>query len=1006
MPNPQSLFQNPEFKLDVGMAGELVEPVGTQAFSLPEQAVATDGASLQIFDRALPVSGSAAATAEILAADDSVADLFGDGVAYRPADGESLARLKAAGHFGIRGSDAGATIPGDPLSLTARGSVDGGLTLTTVIAVAESNQRLDAFRRLAKATRLPGQIHPAGWPRGAVQSLGATFDLELGIQGQYGTEFRAALSKTVFEGLPVALKVQGEITAKASLGLHLHEAMSLTVGSGPGLTVYPDWVRVRIARRHQRQITFGAMISLQAEYDLGSSLIAILDQALADLPPLPRLAQSFIEIDRLIASGDWDTVKSQLSGRAADALSEWLDGTGWQQWAAGSPKVKALLKDINEVVDAYQDLGPRLQSWWNQLLGAVDLAPGSPVRQALQQLAGLDADQLPLDELLTGDAAKVAHLVEVFTGKSLEDLLLPPDSDGRELLRDAVADARKADDFLNSVPKNVLGKIQDFADRTGAAGTIRFLASNATSLDQAEAWVSERVESFASRLVDKAFGRLTATDLKKIQGWAQRVEKLLDEPRELEAKLRAALSKLKGDLGFTLSLEFDRLVDRQALIDLEVDPENKFERLHGGVQKGLTRGSIRTILQTLEAEGSEKEYQESPLPFLLRECAFESRKVHTTTASTLLHLTGLDKVFQSLQRSISRRVEETSVRVIQRAGDDGPVFSRQATYAAGFERTEIRNLVTNRSAVWLESRESGSGADISRAYDGQDHTHALRLSFWREDQETHPNATRSLTSVLSELGFVFAGSAAGDAPAATAPPPAARTRFGLSAQFPGEAARAFGQHLKPSEWNPSFLSAARRWFDDGTVAVPFPAIAGANLGQVLEAITRSPAFEEEWAVGSREFAAAVSGGMRVRVEGIEKLIQVVRPTGGGSLQYRSPYLPLKRLIDARRPSIKHQKRIAKALDAVTGSRSPDDYRKLSRTFALGWNVTAAASASWPSSAFPLWLVLAHLTAVAPETLEQATGIAFLRWRTADQDDWSPPAAWKLENGLRPFQVIT
>ncbi len=989
-----ALFDNPKIKMAFETAQTLLQPVGQQGFDL-KLSPRTKGAELQIFDRPVVAAGSLVPTARILSGGETVSGLFADGEVLTPGQGQSLVDLeiKANLELGMQ-SETRET----DLAISARGSATGELCFRHLIFAEQGKSRLDAFVALLQGSRLPQLASIAKANPGSVQRFHALLNLQLGVEGSYGRSFRSAFSKELFQGLPATLEVSGELTAKASLGLGLYEQMSLTMARVDSLSLNPGWVRLRLQRQDQKKLSFGAVVALQAHYDLGSSLVTIVQKAFGEIPPLPRAVQAFEEINRLAAAGNWQAIESQLSVASADTLSEWVDDTGWRQWAAASSEVRDLLDLSGRIVRAYQDLGPRLQGFWDHLMVSVDLGQGSAVRQKLQEVADLDVDHLPLDDLLSGEDRKLLEMIEALSGKSLEEILLPPDGEARKLLGQAVSAAKRALKFLNelqALPQDGMAKIEAFSQKTGIAGTIHFLAQNATSLQSLEAFVSERVRGLAGRLVDKAFDRLTKTDQAKVQKAAQNIQKVFEAPGELERKLVADLETLKGDIGFSLSLELDRVSQKEALIDLEVNPASRYSQLQSRVEKALARGSIRSLLQDLDDEMKSGDYDEKPLPFMLRESVFQSSLVRTSATSTFLSLTGLGKAFQQLQKSINRRIEKTTLEIKQVPGPAGgtPSFQRHGRFSGGYSRTEIRNDVTDESAIFLVAKDSGTGLDPEAPFDGNEGSTRLHLTYSREDGATETKDLVGLESLLGELGF---GAMAG---AGATMPPEARSRFSFSLALPEAALTGFVQGLRPKTWNGPFLRAGRRWFDDPLVRIPVPAL-GQNRGQVLEAVTRSELFLDHWTAGSRDFASALTGGrMRVRVGGLEKQIQIVQ---GDNDLFTSTFLPIKRLIDRRRNGLKHQKRINAALETSRQERTLAGYRDLLRTFALGWQRTSAASGSWPSSMFPIWLVLSRLSQVDPSVLAEAEGLAMLRWKTAEDPSWSEPLAWRLEKGLQPF----
>lgn len=1003
------LFADPRFQLAVETGEALLQPVGDDGYTppVPPTLETAGDAALTLFDRPVSLRASVAPVMRIHAAGDALEGYFGDGSSLPAPEGRPLAELAldAAIHLGM-------AVPArfSEVTVSAHASAGGELSYRHAVPVNPEGRRLDALLRLARTSRIPQLVKIAEVPPGAAHRLEATLFLDFGLDTRVGGDFTTGLATEVFQGLPAALELSGTASARAAVGLGLFDRLAVAVGRGDASATHPDWVRLRIHRTSERQLSFGVVVQLQATYDLGSSLAAILTRAFGEIPPLPRAVETFQGINRLVAAGGWDQVAGQLEDRLADTLGEWLDDTGWQQWAAASPQVRELLDASRRLVDAYQSLGPRLQSWWDGLLGQTDLGPDSPVRRLLSRVAALDPEHLDLAALAGRESTELeglVELVEVLSGHSLEEILLAPGSRARSLLARAVAEAKRGLAFLDELdaaPGNLMARLQDFARRTGIDGSIRFLAAHATSLDQVEGYVSQRIRELARRLVDPLADHLSADDRRRLEGVAQQIQAVLDAPADLEAKLKQAVSRLRGELGFSLSLEVDRVGRRTALLDLEVDPSGTRAAFHRQVEGGLARGSIAAVLQALDGVEEERRRAEEAgrdpgeLPFVLNQCVFQSQRVITGAASTLLHLTGLDRVFQNNRRTVSQRVVESEVRISQRQGDEGgsedaPGAERRGTWSGGYARTEIVQKMTDRTVVSLVARDAGTGFHRDRPFDRPGASEVgLEIAWLHEDLATHSSELRALDSMLVELGFTgeagaFAGIQLSDQ---------SRLRLSLEVRFPPAALDAFLADPSEAVWNAAVLEAGRRWFDDHTVWLPAEAVPSVSQGVVLDAVTRSEEFLDKWAVGSRDLAMALgSAGMVARVDGRTVRLEVVKPAGGEWI-YRPPYQPLRVLMDRRGQGLKAQQRLARQLAAARDARTAAAYRQLATTAAQAWSRTVAASNSWPSTLFPLWLVRARLAASAPRVLEDVTGVAFLRWQDPGDDTWSGPRGWRLE----------
>jgi hypothetical protein len=998
-----AILGDPRVQVAFDLLDDLRTPVGTEAYELPLRPLASP--TLRLFDQVAKLDASITPRVVVLGDGRAVDDLYGDSSSLSAPAEHSLAELELDAAVDL---EAVLTAPAGQVTISAQVASGARLRYRHVTAVDRSESRLQAILDLAGSSRLPHLIRLAAVPEATAHRLEALFYLDFGLEAKVGKDFVLGLQRAVFDGLPAELTVKGTASAQAAVGLGLYERMVVVVGRGDRSST-PGWVRLRLERESRRRFSFSVLVEVQAKYDLGSSLAPIVAKAFDQVPPLPRAAAAFEEINRLVADGDWEDVKERLSEELGDTLSEWLDGTGWKTWAAD--EAQELLATARTLVEAYRGLGPRLQSWWDHLLGVADLGNGSQVRRLLQRLAALGAGSVDLSALIAGrngDVGELLDLVEALSGESIEEILLRPEAEARSALTAVAAQAQKLLDFLNEgATEGLLAEVESFARRTGIAGTVDFLERNATSLDQVDGFISERVKALAGRWVGKAFDELTVTDRERVEEVAQRISRVLGAPAALEAKLQAAVAKLEGDIGFSLALEVDRVSQHQALVDMEVDPDPNHDDLHREIEAALAGGSVAGILQALDGALREVDERDDPnqpvprLPFLLRQCVFQSRRVRTSAVSTMLRITVLGRSFEHNARTVSQRLEERELE-IEQVGED---LRRRATYAGAYTRTEILNKLTDRTGYTLRLEDAGAGGDPGGQFDDEaGPSVAFDVSFLHEDRAVHTQEIRGLDRLLGDLGFVAEDSAFADLPLTDQ----SWLRLAVDLRFPRTAVEAFLAGLGLAAWNDHFLAAGRRWFAETTVWVPDHQVGKVSLGEVMRAVTSSELFTRTWGnpnLFGRDFVADLPVlGLDVSIRGNLRRVALGRPAGGG-MQIRQPYLGLKTLLDRRRRGHQLQTNLANSLRAATGGRTDAAYRAAAADAARAWDATVVANNNWPSTLFGLWLLLRRLHDRAPQTLEAVTGVARLSWREPSDTEWSGPRGWRIEGVRSPVPPV-
>lgn len=984
-------------KLDVDqiLSGlqDLDQRVGTQAFSAPKLDLSDPGRQLSIFDQAFSLDSDLRASATIHAAKEALDDPFGVAPAAPASSGDSFATVDISGDLNLSGSGSGST---EGASFSAHATAGAGFSYQHRLSVSQSRKRSTVLTDALGGVRLPQRVDLATLEPGESHRMTAKINLDLGLDASVGASTQNALTVALFDGLSTQVTAQGSATVQAALGLSLFDQMALTVGRGPAAD---SWPRIRIQRRHQRKLSLGATLSLVLQYDLGSGLIEILDNAL-DQVPTPRLLTTFREIDGLLASGDWSAVTAQLTDRGAAVLDDYLGQTGWRKWLANSDEVKDFVTASNRIVAAFDGVDERVEGLWEQLLGKVDLGEGSEIRKVLGQVADIDPSNPDvLRKLIKGQTLNEAlELIQKLSGHTLDELIVESVPEAQKILKRAVDLAQQALAFLTGTPQQVIDAINDFADKTGIRKTLDFLAANASSPQAIEGLVSDRIRQLVETLVGKAWKEIDADDLAKVQTWAEKVQRILDAPDELAERLRTTLRKLQGQASFTASVAIDNEASRSALIDLELDVA-RAPQLAAKIQTALGSGKAADIAKTLEALDNELATQDDAKtnddgapktpPFRLRESVFASRRVRTRSFS--LAFLGFGASFS--RKGMVRRIEESRLRIRPVAGQND-TYERLGHYSAGFVRREENDSGSNETAIWLENTPHGPGLDPAAPFDGAPDS-TLRLVYNRQDTKATAKELADMAKLLARLGFEEHGSVRQQVRDGWTTQLTVELRFIDPEGQGGAAFRALVGDGGEEAWNTSFLAAAKAWFDNrlddkGTRS-------GLSYGDIFGQLIRTPVFRDNWTGGAFSLAqAAARQSVFVEVGNDSEPISWTDFGGDPNMQLGVLY---GSLLPKRRRGLAAMGRLSTTLGNLETHHDPAHYRQLNRDFVDAGLRSAVYGANWPSSLFVLWLALARLGRKRPDLLATAHGLALLRTRVDNEDDWHDPLRLTLENGI-------
>ncbi len=975
-------------------AAELSAPVGQGTYTLPAQAVAGNTA-FDLLDQPLQISASAEAAA-VIHAEGETLDPFSTGAKLKAPGGTAWSELDLRAGLQLAGK---AATPGGTLKLSAKLAAGGALRYRHLLPARLGDTRGGAFLALTLGSDLPDGLDLLDLADGEVHHYAARFGLHFDAEVVTGQNLSLQQNLTgltnllgsAFDGLSPTLMAEVDAGFKATLGLALAEELEITVGRAGTLRPVGDgWVRLRIERASRRRFSAGATFSLQVRYQGAGAANAILDRAFS-LLPTSRALDTFREINGLLADGEWDTVKNRLSSFAASQVAAWLDDTGWRDKLADSDEINNLIRMSKRVVTEYEGLDQRVQSLWDRLLGEAHLADDSKLRSALGKVAGLDAASLRQDLVdANSQLGEALALFEVLSGRALEEMVLASEGDLGHSVREAKAVAQGALDFLDrleALPGEALQRFRRLASKSGIADVVAWLADHATSVEQLEGAIDERLQGSVERVVDrltgKAFGLLGEEERAKVAKWASKLNDLLDTGK-LERKLRSAADRLDGELGFSLALELERLSQETALLDLELDPADTATRQ--AVSGPLRSGAVGEILKDLpQPEGDD------PAPYRLRECVFFSRRVRTAAVHLFFNLTGL-------KSSRNRWITERTIQVSQ---VDGQV-SRHGLWDGGFVRSNIGSGDADlfEAGVWVNAEATGAGGDLDAPYGAPDVD--LRMTLQREDAKTSIEELGHYQVLLGQLGFT---KVAGDPDLpAFAGGTFLDTRFALALQLPGGlASLVAGVHDdEPTDaWLDDYLEAAHRWWDDPLITRPSSHVQvggrQARLGRVLAALLDNAEFRRRLLKGPA-FLKTKYDNQPVTVDfgGGGQELFVIRQGA-----WLNDYASVPELAAQARKSYKRAHRLGDQLSTVhqAGDRvAASDLDQLSERAAKAFS--AATVKLWSSPALAFWFVLARLSRLEANAITDARGLATLRWRSGPEDEWEDPIRYVLkEDGL-------
>lgn len=986
MPTSLNIGKIKKLSLEYKDVTDLRKKIGTTEWKLKTMPDFDRDATFEVFGEDVNLSVEASAAPLIHPADKTV-DPFDDGQGMTAPAGHSFAELHLKAGIGVETKFERAY---GPLKAGVEASVGSEAHYHHIIPVKRSDVRLNAIKDVVAGSRpVPATLKLATVRKtGAIHVYDAWVNVDLGLSARYGAEIDLDEVVDLFDDIPsTQIQAHVALTARAGLGWSMYRKMRVVVAPSPG---NPDWLRARFESQKRRRFSLNAGFDLKAEYDLTRPLDAILDYAL-ELDPVVDVVEALEKVARLESDAGWNKVRDDLEERLGDELVALFEDTGWREWLASSPEAKQLVDFSRKLVASYDGFNrtvkDRVRALWAEILGSTSLGSDQVLRKAIERIAEIDTDDLDLQQFLGEESSGAVELLETLSGRNVQELLFS-ESVKREV-GVAVRAARQVQDALDTGPEDILKRFEELQERSGIRSVADFLKENATSKEDLEAAIESeampRIRGLAERLTDKAYGLLDDDDIAKIKKWAGKARGLLNQKDDWENSARNAIRQLKGDFGFSLSLEFERVTESQAVLDLEFDPGVK--ALRSAVGYGLRRGDITGLLAKLpEIDTDDGDTRETA--WQIREGLFTSRRTRTGTIAILSTLGGT-----------GRRGAQTTQEMEIRLGRGGRTASYAASFARRLERPDLP--ISEATASWV-ANATGAGLDLGKPYDAV--SDEMRLQLLRVDRRVLPDEVAGLEILMTGLGFseddahpirTAVVRTLEEEGAVGSPLPELDGRFTVEVRLPQDAVDHYLLN-DPSTWNRDLLNAAHRWYTESLIPVMLTPNPGIRAGDVLAEVLKHPEFRRNWTRGFQQFGTAIRD---------HRLIVVVPPNqrveakllrrSGNFWRFENDYDSLGSLILKR---TRASRRIdqAEATHRVAMQKArPRDLEKAARKISRAFRVSSAKG--WPNPGFLPWLILSR-SAGAGQDLSAAKGVATFQWRRRPDDDYRMHV-WQLENGI-------
>ncbi|MFL6248410.1 MAG: hypothetical protein ACJ74H_20470 [Thermoanaerobaculia bacterium] len=949
MPTIGKVFD--ELQATINVVNELNERVGAGEF---EQGLSLDTGSkkIPVFDTPVTIDAQLDAKVRIAKPEEMPDSPFPGTTLTIPA-GTQYTALTIGGNVS---ADAKVNATPGVLAVSASASAKTGFAYSHLRPAAATQTRLKAFTDLIATSDLPQSVDVTALVPGETVDFTTTLNIDFGLKAKYGAQADVNGVIGILEsvgGAALALPFTAHIgfTAGAAFGFSLYDSMRVTTGRAATST--PDWVRIRLEREHRSRIAFGLAVDILVQYDATAGAQALLDKAFALVPKIEA-----VETLKKIAAlpQDFDAFKAQISDKAAAIVGRLIDDTHWKDAVAASPAITALIKTANDIVRVYDQIDEKVKSIVEEVFARLDAAGLDRVRPIIDQIAAIDPDTFEVKSLLSDEAKQRVQWIETLTGLDIEELILT--ANVRKEIARAVDAAKKLQQILNGAEDDVLARIHGLLDKSGATGLVEWLRKHATSVADLQAAADQAISDFVKRLIGKQLDQISEADVQKIQQFAARLQTILNAPDALRAKLEAGIKKLKGEVGFSFSVELSRVSEWSAVVDVEIDPAS------GSAVKaarGLVNGQFQQFLSELDQIQTDSD---DPRPYLLHEVLITSRRIRTSAAAAVL------SIFNFSLNEQETATDEYSIAV--REGDQGPV--REALYAGGAVVRRKTGTTTSEGGASIRISAAGAGANVNADYSTI--TPVIRLTYSREDTRTDNESRQSIVDILSELSFN--GALKGVPPSLVGQ----QTRFSLEVELGGDAVQALKAVVDQQSWNNDVLRAAQRWFLDVDRINANEQQSGHDMAVVMA----DPDFQQLWTNFPSDafFEADTNSQFGIRLT----------PTPASPQKnFKPEYRALQMLMSHRASSFA---KFTNFKASLASSPSPE---VLADVAVQASNLFRTGQRGWQPPMFNFWFVFARLLRLNAQVFDSGRAVATIRSRKDANEEWSDPVIFALTEGI-------
>lgn len=803
----------------VGDVDNLLAPLANPADELElKVAAGTSSGAIGLFDQAFQVSGEAGAKLllKVHKANGPAKDAFG--VDTAPGSHQRWCELAIEGRLRASASD---TASSGPFRFSASASASSELEYRRFFPVPAQTPLTDIATQALLGARFPGrffdrQLLPGEWHRFVGR-------LRFGLDLSGGAGFETSQYQDVvelFQDFSPEIRATAQATVSAALGFSLFESTEIVVHRP--IDGSEDRMRLRLARVHDRGLTFGAKVALGLQTNLGTVLNQTLDHVFA-LEPVADVFDAWKEIAAFGSAQGWQQLQSKVTKKAADTVlglfqryaglqtSATVDGLigAVASWLKKWDSLDGVLKDL--WADLLEHGGPGSDPALRELLGKVTELRGAGDRsQALARIVALKND---------ADGRPFLSLIELLSGETLESLISSPEEGALAAALDRVAKmAQDALDQMNAGPVPVLRALDQFAKESGIAAVVAKLRHHLGSATNLREAIESPLRKVVERLFGKAWEQLEKSELARLRTWAKKVDAELKDFQKWETKLRADLKRLDERFGLSLSFELSRQFHQEAFLDVDLC-DRIWEK--AAIRDELRNGDLPAVIRRL-AEAATAEDTDDAIE--IRECAFLTRRIRSSAWGLMVEALGFKLVREVGSLRTLQKVERIT-------GCGTTVELRGAS-----ERFSKTQSGSNKEA-WRSKAE----LELTAALAGKNFAPEVAkvvLEVSLEDDKMLEGERKAIDHLLAHLGLV---AIEGQASAPVCQP---FVRFSVTVQFSGAPVALLGALAKAAE-RKGVLAEVERLYRDELVGADEAAFEpGLRAGDVMARLLRDSGFLE------------------------------------------------------------------------------------------------------------------------------------------------------------------